>query len=195
MPFTPEERRARKRASDKAYFEKNRERIVARMRAYRLAHLEEEKANHRAYRLAHLEEDRAKKHADFRAHPEKQQARVRAWGLRHPGAKTAYSRTYRAKYPERTLEVSRIQVSQRRARKRQLPATLTILQWEAILVAYKGRCAYCGKKAPKLTQDHVVPVSKGGGYTAENIVPACKSCNSRKGGRLLANPPPLRLML
>lgn len=60
---------------------------------------------------------------------------------------------------------------------------LTETQWLAIKVAYRHRCAYCGEKKP-LTQDHVIPVSKGGAHTASNIVPACQSCNSSKGARL-----------
>lgn len=41
------------------------------------------------------------------------------------------------------------------------------------------RCVYCGRVAD--TMDHVVPVSKGGTNDAENLVPACSSCNSSKG--------------
>lgn len=46
-----------------------------------------------------------------------------------------------------------------------------------------GHCAYCGKKVSleKVTRDHVVPKSKGGGNTVENILPSCKKCNGSKG--------------
>lgn len=46
-------------------------------------------------------------------------------------------------------------------------------------------CQYCGKQAAlkELTYDHVVPRSRGGQTTWENIVTACKSCNGRKGAR------------
>ncbi len=48
-----------------------------------------------------------------------------------------------------------------------------------------NRCQYCGKKyAPnELSMDHVVPRSRGGPATWENIVTACLRCNVRKGGR------------
>lgn len=47
------------------------------------------------------------------------------------------------------------------------------------------RCQYCGKAEPthKLSLDHVVPRSHGGGTNWENIVCSCLKCNSRKGGR------------
>ena len=44
-------------------------------------------------------------------------------------------------------------------------------------------CAYCGS-ADELTFDHVVPRSKGGRTTWDNIVAACSPCNLRKGGRM-----------
>jgi 5-methylcytosine-specific restriction endonuclease McrA len=44
-------------------------------------------------------------------------------------------------------------------------------------------CQYCGSRA-QLTVDHVIPRSKGGGSTWENIVAACAPCNRRKGDAL-----------
>jgi 5-methylcytosine-specific restriction endonuclease McrA len=42
-------------------------------------------------------------------------------------------------------------------------------------------CQYCGGSAENL--DHVVPKSKGGLHTWENVVAACRRCNSRKENR------------
>ena len=46
-------------------------------------------------------------------------------------------------------------------------------------------CQYCGKRPPKeeLTIDHIVPRSKGGKSTWENVVLACQRCNTRKGSK------------
>ncbi len=42
-------------------------------------------------------------------------------------------------------------------------------------------CIYCGYSNSKyMTLDHVIPQSKGGGHTWENLVTACKKCNSLK---------------
>ena len=59
---------------------------------------------------------------------------------------------------------------------------LTAAQWEAALLAWGG-CAYCGAQASAdavLQRDCVLPISRGGRYTLENVVPACRSCNASK---------------
>jgi len=47
-------------------------------------------------------------------------------------------------------------------------------------------CQYCGEPYPshELTFDHVVPRSRGGRTTWDNVVTACSSCNLLKGSRL-----------
>jgi len=56
---------------------------------------------------------------------------------------------------------------------------LTVDQWFAILEAW-GCCAYCGNLDKALQKDCVQPLSRGGRYTLENVVPACGSCNASK---------------
>jgi 5-methylcytosine-specific restriction endonuclease McrA len=46
----------------------------------------------------------------------------------------------------------------------------------------KYTCQYCGS-TKQLTLDHVIPRSKGGKHTWDNVVIACERCNSRKGDR------------
>ncbi len=50
----------------------------------------------------------------------------------------------------------------------------------------KNTCQYCGRKFPRseLNLDHVVPRSRGGTSTWENVVCSCLECNRKKGGRL-----------
>lgn len=57
-----------------------------------------------------------------------------------------------------------------------------------IYVRDRFRCQYCGKAPGRehLTIDHVVPKSKGGRSTWNNVVVACIRCNSQKGDRLPA---------
>ena len=46
-------------------------------------------------------------------------------------------------------------------------------------------CQYCGTRTRDLTLDHVIPRSKGGPHTWENLVSACRGCNHKKGGKNL----------
>lgn len=48
-------------------------------------------------------------------------------------------------------------------------------------------CQYCGTHSGDLTIDHIVPRSRGGSHSWENLVSACRSCNHRKGGKLLTD--------
>jgi len=52
-----------------------------------------------------------------------------------------------------------------------------------ILIRDNYTCQYCGKKCHDLTLDHVLPKSRGGDYSWENIVAACKECNQKKADR------------
>jgi 5-methylcytosine-specific restriction enzyme A len=49
-----------------------------------------------------------------------------------------------------------------------------------------GTCWYCGQKVgyDNLTMDHVIPLSRGGRSTKDNLVPSCKECNNKKKSSL-----------
>jgi 5-methylcytosine-specific restriction endonuclease McrA len=52
-------------------------------------------------------------------------------------------------------------------------------QWAALKAAWNG-CAYCGATDKALQRDCVLPISRGGRYTLDNVAPACGSCNASK---------------
>lgn len=54
-----------------------------------------------------------------------------------------------------------------------------------ILLRDEETCQYCGKHSRELTLDHIIPRSKGGQSTWENLVACCRACNGRKGSRSL----------
>lgn len=79
--------------------------------------------------------------------------------------------------PEKSSEYSK----NKRARKwGNTEASFTIKEWQLMKEAYKYCCVYCHKEFKRLTQDHIIPLSKGGTHIGSNILPACQSCNSKK---------------
>jgi 5-methylcytosine-specific restriction endonuclease McrA len=57
------------------------------------------------------------------------------------------------------------------------------LNRRAIFVRDGHRCQYCGEQAENI--DHVLPRSRGGLHTWDNVVAACRRCNARKRDHLL----------
>lgn len=57
------------------------------------------------------------------------------------------------------------------------------LNRRAVFMRDGHRCQYCGATAENI--DHVVPRSRGGTHTWDNVVAACRPCNARKEDRLL----------
>lgn len=69
-----------------------------------------------------------------------------------------------------------------RKRRRRVAARdndLTGAEWTSIVEAWGG-CAYCGATGVPLQRDTVLPISRGGRYTLDNVVPACRGCNASK---------------
>jgi hypothetical protein len=182
----------RQRASDperareiqrKAY-RKNREANLERGRRYRKANSKKRVEYNRQWVAANYE--RAKEY-------------IRNWRKAHPEKSKEYARRYlsdpenRAKKYERNRQREaqnpdqrRVILQRRLARKKALISQLTTSQWKWLKKQSDHRCVYCGRhesEAGTLQQEHVIPVIQGGHFTVSNIVPACGTCNLRKGGR------------
>lgn len=65
------------------------------------------------------------------------------------------------------------------------PRTLVRLTRKNVMLRDAYQCQYCGARLPArdLNLDHVMPRSRGGRDTWENLVTACTTCNLRKGSR------------
>jgi 5-methylcytosine-specific restriction endonuclease McrA len=78
---------------------------------------------------------------------------------------------------------------------RRIPHQTRALSRKNILLRDRNTCQYCGKTlaASELTLDHVVPRSRGGLSTWENLVACCHTCNRKKGNSLLHELEDMRL--
>jgi 5-methylcytosine-specific restriction endonuclease McrA len=76
--------------------------------------------------------------------------------------------------------------TRRKALKRHAPVNdLTADQIQQRFDEFNWHCAYCLKPFEDLEVEHTQPLSKGGSNTLSNIIPACRSCNARKGAKTL----------
>src|SRR3990170_933860 len=123
----------------------------------------------------------------FRRHPEIMAAKNKRFYIRHASElrKKALQRSLNRTRDDDYRAKDRLAKSRRRA----ALGTVTLEEWRAICAQFDHRCAYCHRLVVPLEQDHVVPISRGGSHTPDNIVPACKPCNSSKGNRVPSRSP------
>ena len=122
-------------------------------------------------------------------------AGVRRWRSNNPDkARAVYRnsyhvnldrrRAYHKKWTQENPEKSRTRCIRRRGLIESQAGDVTKEEWLRIKADYGNACAYCNQARP-LTMDHVTPLSRGGEHSAENVVPACRECNSAKRVRPL----------
>lgn len=187
---------------------KRREYNAQRMRQWR-------SRNRERLRTREREWWRKRYHSDPHFRSKKNEAK-RQWRLRNPAKYRAYSHRYYLankkkwadaeakrrsdpqfrsrtnKYIKRWRsnnlawrEKAKLWAHNRRARIAKSGGAFTVKEWTDLCRKYHHRCAMCHKKR-KLTQDHIIPLSKGGSNFISNIQPLCHSCNSKKGAKLCA---------
>jgi len=143
-----------------AYYEANKD--VIREKALHRREANREKIREIAREYSSRPEVKKRRAEQRKANPEKY--------------RNQYNGYYHGKGKERIIAIGK----RREARKKKAIATLTPEQWLETLESFDNYCVYCGEKLDNPQQDHVIPVSAGGGYTKKNMLPACKPCNSSK---------------
>jgi 5-methylcytosine-specific restriction endonuclease McrA len=167
------------------YREVHREELLAREELKRRATGVGPRAQHPEKRKAWLEAHRASR---WWLDPEVSARNKRAQKLRRERDPEAYYTQKRAHDLARYARdrEKRITVSmQVRAKRAEAQGSHSVAEWKSVLRHFGRRCVYCNTQlTPKnVSRDHKIPLSRGGTNNIQNIVPACRRCNSRKHDR------------
>lgn len=168
------------KSCDKDYRELNKERIKTYQKAYKKKYYQENKEKISRYNKFYKAKNKEKVEELRKKNKEKYNARHREYLKENE----AILKVKRREYRKKNMDKHRLNEQVRSARKRTLKSTFTIDQWHKCLSLFNHQCAYCDC-TEKLEQEHVIPVSKGGHYTVDNIIPACRSCNASKNNKSL----------
>ena len=94
------------------------------------------------------------------------------------------ARQYRINNRDKYRANKRAEKARRRARVSNSGGDFTTKDWEYVLWFYAYKCLKCGT-TNDLQPDHVIPLSKQGIHSIENIQPLCGKCNREKQAQII----------
>ena len=162
----------------------NAKRMAKRERKPRIVHektLAQRRAEYnKAYIARKREQIKEQKRKYRQANIEHFKEADRLYRLRNLEQVTATTKEWRKKNADKV----RVYENARRAKK-MAGGKVTDKEWQDLKAYYGFKCLRCCRTEPeiRLTQDHVIPISKWGPNTIDNIQPLCRSCNSSKKGK------------
>jgi 5-methylcytosine-specific restriction endonuclease McrA len=177
-PLTAKQQAAQSAASLR-WYHRNREHAMAQANTWKRANKEQQQA----YQKAYDEKNKVKRIA-----------KNKLWRINNPGYSSANSkknytknkelyRPTRKAWQAANPDMVKSHSHNRRARLQGAQGNHTAAEWRSVLKAHGFRCGWCGAKETKsspLTRDHYIPLARGGSNYANNLVPACRSCNCKK---------------
>ena len=101
------------------------------------------------------------------------------WNAEHPERRKATQQKYNATPNGKIVNLLKVHKRLDRISENGVDG-LTPKEWDEIKQEHNHLCYYCGEKK-ELEIEHKIPVSRGGKFEKENIVPSCKLCNRKKG--------------
>lgn len=116
----------------------------------------------------------------YLADPSKKKAAAIRYRAENLDAARAGSRERNRKYYRENPEQRAAYTHDRRARERSAPGHFTGSEFRELCIKYGNRCLRCGAQPEKLSADHVIPLSRGGANSIDNIQPLCLTCNLSK---------------
>ena len=197
----------------KQYYQKNKDKIIKQAKQWNKDNSEKVKKTSIKYYQKHKDNPQYKEYCIERDkkyrenNPEKEKERYKKYYnenkekilATHKKQKNnpEYYEQWRKKNPEYNKNWSKTEKgkackqrskTKRRVNEKNIINTLTAEEWVDILKEYHFKCAYCNKEFTlfdRETRDHIIPISKGGNNVKENVVPACRVCNSKKNNKIL----------
>lgn len=96
--------------------------------------------------------------------------------------------------PELQKFINKMNGHKRRLKLKNIVGSHTLQEWQELKQKFNFCCVLCGSQEPFLgqyyewlTEDHIIPISKGGTNFIINIQPTCFNCNSAKSGKIFPN--------
>jgi 5-methylcytosine-specific restriction endonuclease McrA len=144
--------------------------VIERMKVYRHRHYEENKERYKGNSIRWKAQNR-----------EKVQQYKKDWKERHPDRVTESRARYNQEHRETTIAWTR------RRRARQAEVAVGEVDHKRIWKRDRGLCYLCGRSVAKndVHYDHVIPLSRGGTHSEDNIRVTHARCNLKKGVKLV----------
>ncbi len=172
------------------YYQKNKDYY----RAYAAANEKRIKERKHRWYLKNRERLCREGHENYLRNRDKRLLLAKIYNEQHKDEISVWQRKYAAEHREEIRvnggrwernnpDYIRTKNARRRAKTSQATGCYTQVEWRVLKKRYGFRCLCCDKPENEepLTADHIVPLSKGGRNSIDNIQPLCLSCNSKKG--------------
>ena len=169
------------RTKEREYVEANKEHYQELKRAHQKANPEKYKESLSKYRETHSEEINTQTRERRQQNLEHYREIGRKSREKHAEERNKYSLEYRKLHPEKSVAAT----NHRRAQKLASGGSHTEEEWQSLKAFYNFKCLRCEKQEPeiKLTRDHVIPLTKSGTDSIDNVQPLCARCNSKKNNK------------
>lgn len=169
---------------------KNREQIRAYNRKYQKEHPEVGRNSYLRMRADPVRWERAKRvTAEYaKLHPEVRQKCAKNYALNHPEARHNYHRKKWATDPDYKIAMAR-RYHERRARLKGSEINPKAIDdfMKAVKSKTTATCHYCQRlvSTKSIHFDHMLPLSRGGRHSVDNLCVACATCNLSKNSKLV----------